>query len=118
MRYLQTLLRDKRGSVVESDANLGAMALRKATEFKTYALEAKDKHAQLAHRVESAFLEKILAACDEFIELYQSLMDPEYIQRQTHARVDVFREDLMRVTWHPSRAPWWMDEELKQDLCM
>jgi hypothetical protein len=114
MSYVQKLLQTRRGSIVESDPMFGNSVLLNAGRLKEKSVAVMQ--GITTSKVELELLSRLIQLCDSVIELYSALMIPEYVQKETHARVEILKEDLMRAAWHPSRVQWWMDEELKKDL--
>ena len=62
-------------------------------------------------KVYTLLVELLVAAGDEFTDLYYAKRGIDYRQIQATKNLSVIREELMQKTWHPSRVEWWMDEE-------
>jgi hypothetical protein len=64
-------------------------------------------------KVDRFLISRTLEMCGEIFEFYQLLVTEK---ERTRNRTEQFKEELMRVTWHPSRAHYWMDPELAEEL--
>ena len=61
-------------------------------------------------------LESILARHEEVCDLYYSKVNRTYAPLKAKERLEVYREELIQKTWHPSRVQWWMSEDERMDI--
>ena len=61
-------------------------------------------------------MDRITRRREEVCDLYYAKFHPRYALMRCKKNLEVYMEELMKATWHPSRVQWWMSEDEKQEI--
>lgn len=116
LSYAHKLLRKHRGSVLEISTFLGPTVVKIAKMYLTVPVY---QPSAARCKVERYLLDRIHGYAAEIVDLHSSLTNNEYVKTQTKNKLDLFREDLMRTVWNPSRpfVKWALFDEFNGETC-
>lgn len=68
------------------------------------------------HGLEKILRHRLCKVCYELRDLIHCLYFPEARQKKAKEQLDVYKEELIQRTCHPSRVEWWTDFEEYREL--
>lgn len=114
MKFSLEILKTKHGeeSAIEKETRLATVMMERAEEIhKSAVANLTGNDPDHDHPLYKEFFAQLILICEEMHELYSSLMVPEYQKTKCVEFTNMFKEELMQKTCHPSRVQWWMDVE-------
>lgn len=115
--YLLALIRTRPGSVFDSAPEPFIDTIRSIQHKLTLTPPERywrnQQEPARIGKVDRFLIGRTLQICGKILEFYQLLVTEK---KRTQDRTEQFKEELVQVTWHPSRAHYWMDPELAEEL--
>lgn len=82
----------------------------------TYKFVEFQKEELHVHGLEKVLRYRLHKACFELQDLIRSLFFPNFQQNRCKGYLDIYKEELIQKTCHPSRVEWWTDFEEYNEL--